>query len=107
MRGESSGYRLEIDDYSSGDAGDSMKDRHGGQMFSTKDRDNDEKSTYNLADEYHGAWWYGDGNDFAESNLNGQYLGPDVYGKNGIMWLTFHNSYTYSMKETKMLIIRA
>ena len=102
MEGESSGYRLEIDDYS-GDAGDSMKDRHDGLKFSTKDRDNDDVSDISKAYEFHGAWWYG---YLTESNLNGQYLGPDVDGENGIMWLTFNNSYTYSMKETKMLIIR-
>lgn len=46
----------ELGDYS-GDAGDSMY-YHRSRKFSTKDRDNDNNSTINCAQEYKGGWWF-------------------------------------------------
>ncbi|CAH1798428.1 unnamed protein product [Owenia fusiformis] len=69
---ETQKYRLTIDGYS-GTAGDAMKRKHNGRMFSTHDRDNDE-ADFNCATSYHGAWWYGHCHD---ANLFGLYVnGP-------------------------------
>ena len=66
---EADGYRLTIGGYS-GDADDSMTEAHGGQMFSTKDKDNDPSMSQNCAEINTGAWWYGPCGD---ANLNGKY----------------------------------
>ena len=98
---EADGYRLTIGGYS-GNAGDSMTTYHDGQMFSTKDRENDSSQYVDLAEFFTGAWWYG---FTADSSLNGQYhFGPDESGGYGIMWVRYGKSSYYSMKETKMLI---
>ena len=98
---EADGYRLTIRGYS-GDAGDSMTEFHDGQMFSTKDRDNEDITFMSLANHFSGAWWYG---STSSSSLNGQYhFGPVVSGGYGIMWVAYGKSPYYSMKETKLLI---
>ena len=61
-------YPITVEEYS-GDAGDAFE-RHSGQKFTSKDRDNDQKSG-NCAVQFSGAWWY---NDCHFSNLNGLYL---------------------------------
>ena len=98
---EADGYRLTIGGYS-GDAGDSMSDHHNGQMFSTKDRDNDVVLMLNSAELFTGAWWY---SLYISSSLNGQYhVGPFVSDGYGLIWTEYNESLGYSMKETKMLI---
>ena len=98
---ESDGYRLTIDGYS-GDAGDSMSYFDNGQMFSTKDRDNDARTDDDLANDFSGAWWYG---VTVFASLNGPYYSePYVPGGFGILWWEYNRLYGYSMKETKMLI---
>ncbi|XP_309412.4 ryncolin-1 [Anopheles gambiae] len=44
---------------------------HKGMKFSTKDRGNDESRSKNCAENFQGAWWYGNCYD---SNLNGVYM---------------------------------
>ena len=51
---ESDGYRLTIAGYS-GSTGDSMIFGHNGQMFSTKDRDNDAQRNFEMAEYFSGA----------------------------------------------------
>ena len=101
---EADGYRLTISGYY-GDAGDSLRYGHNGQLFSTKDVDNDTSDRLKLAEYFTGAWWYGTS---TSSSLNGQYrFGPSVpggHGGYGIMWGQYSGTTLYSMKETKMMI---
>ena len=87
-------YRLEVGSYS-GTAGHSLA-QHNNMAFSTKDRDNDRRSSNNCAVGYTGAWWY---NDCHDSNLNGKYLG-DKRDNRGASWYTFRDS--LSLKSTEM-----
>ena len=92
-------YTITVGGYS-GDAGDSLA-YHNGRKFTTKDRDNDLKGSYNCAVQYSGAWWY---NACHGSNLNGLYLGgPHSSYANGVNWKTFKGFY-YSLKFTEMKI---
>ena len=62
-------YRLQVGSYS-GTARDSLTKHNLNNMaFSTKDRDNDNKSGGHCAQESNGTWWY---NNCQHSNLNGQ-----------------------------------
>ena len=67
---EVDGYRLTISDFA-GYAGDSLTLYHNGEMFSTKDKDNDRKSSGHLADALSTGWWFGSN---LRSSLNGRYL---------------------------------
>ena len=81
-------------------AGDSL-DYHNGRAFTTKDRDNDARSSSNCAVQRHGAWWYG---SCYFSNLNGRYFNEaGRLDYNGISWRHWKNSY-YSMKRVSMKI---
>ena len=90
---EQAQYRLEVGSYS-GTAGDSLA-YHNNMAFSTKDRDNDRRSS-NCAVQFTGAWWY---NSCHRSNLNGKYLG-DKIDDQGAVWGRFKGS--LSLKSTKM-----
>ena len=64
-----------------------MTSMHDGQMFSTKDRDNDEPTERNCAVYYSGAWCF---KDCHNSNRNGQYhfdplimMAIDLFGWTG------------------------
>ncbi|XP_035657937.1 microfibril-associated glycoprotein 4-like isoform X2 [Branchiostoma floridae] len=95
---ESQNYKLHIGTYS-GTAGDSLV-YHDGRPFSTKDRDNDERSA-SCAVGAKGAWWYA---DCHHSNLNGLYrLGAHDGTYDGVSW---HNwkGHHYSLKRTEMKI---
>ena len=92
-------YTLNIAGYT-GTAGGAMISSYNinGMQFSTKDRDNDQKSLPLACSIHHyGAWWY---NDCTESNLNGLYLSGLVSG-GGVYWTTFHN-YRISLKFAQM-----
>ncbi|XP_035780363.1 microfibril-associated glycoprotein 4-like [Anopheles albimanus] len=75
-------YRLKSLGSYSGTAGDSLID-HKDRKFSTKDRDNDERSDYHLATIYEGGWWHNGG----RSNLNGRYKNADRVKSN--FWVSF------------------
>ena len=86
--------------YVSGDAGDSLQP-HNGMKFSTKDRDNDIKSSRSCAQQYQGAWWY---HKCHESNLNGLYLrGTHTSTAVGVNWLHWRG-HNYSLQITEMKI---
>ncbi|XP_059169191.1 ficolin-2-like [Physella acuta] len=78
LSNESLGYKLSISGYN-GDAGDSLI-FHNNHMFSTFDRDNDERD-FSCAVRYIGAWWYA---ACHTSNLNGQW-GNNNFGQ-GLTW---------------------
>ena len=88
-------YRLEVGSYS-GRAGDSLT-IHNNMAFTTKDRDND-RSSYNCAVYYTGAWWY---KDCYQSNLNGQYLG-DKSDYQGAVWHLFRRGLSLKFTEMKL-----
>ncbi|KAK3276414.1 hypothetical protein CYMTET_15510 [Cymbomonas tetramitiformis] len=70
---------------------------HDGQMFSTKDREND-KHPGHCAIMFHGAFWYG---DCHRTNLNGMW-GSTQYGT-GLNWLCltgYHASATFTEMKT-------
>ncbi|XP_066281160.1 ficolin-2-like isoform X2 [Branchiostoma lanceolatum] len=93
-------YKLTVQGYS-GTAGDGMAN-HNNMYFSTKDRDNEQHS-YDCADRYKGAWWYGD-RICHQSNLNGQYhAGAHQSFADGINWQPWLGN-NYSLKRTEMKI---
>ena len=72
---------------------------HNGSKFSTPDQDNDKSSGYSCAHGYHGAWWY---TNCYESNLNGKYMGPNVYDFKAMNWnFAARNE---SLKTSRMMI---
>ena len=92
---EQAQYRLEVSSYS-GTAGDSIA-YHNNMAFSTKDRDNDRRSS-NCAVVSTGAWWY---NSCHYSNLNGKYLG-DKRADQGAGWWHFRDSLSLKFTEMKL-----
>ena len=81
-----------------GTAGDSLI-YHRGAAFSTKDRDNDERTSGNCPLDRQGAWWY---KDCAHANLNGLYLnGKDSL--KGMQWYYWKKS-NESVKRSEMKI---
>jgi hypothetical protein len=94
-------YRMTVESFIKGDAGDSFTD-HSGMQFSTKDQDNDISKDEACANIFKGAWWY---KACHASNLNGLYLRgdhPKVYAQ-GVIWKTFRDYY-YSLKKSEMKI---
>ncbi|XP_005108235.1 tenascin-R-like [Aplysia californica] len=84
--GEAENYRIRVSGYS-GNSSNGLS-YHNDQPFTTKDRDNDAKSSDNCAVEYHGAWWY---KTCHNSNLNGKW-GSQEYGE-GLVWGTTTGQY--------------
>ena len=74
-----------------------MNIKQNGQMFTTKDQDNDIAPT-NCAQDFHGAWWYG---ACHQSNLNGLY-GSTVEAE-GLVWYSWKGT-THSMAYTAIMI---
>ena len=90
-------YTLTVGGYS-GTAGDSL-DYHNGMKFSTRDNDNDDWSSGNCAQTYHGGWWF---NNCITSHLNGPYHhNPVISPGTGIMWYRW-KGWAYSLKFTEM-----
>ncbi len=84
-------------------AGDSLTD-HNDQKFSTFDKDQDVYGN-NCAKEFLGAFWY----KFCHTaNPNGVYLWgeDDTHFGIGVVWSTWKNSFTVSMKSFSMKIKR-
>ncbi|XP_059169192.1 ficolin-1-like [Physella acuta] len=86
LSNESLGYKLSILNYT-GNAGDSLS-FHNNHMFSTFDRDNDDRS-FSCSERYFGAWWYA---ACHRSNLNGQW-GNINFGQ-GLTWSTVTGFYS-------------
>ena len=96
----STDYRLVVSGYS-GTAGDSLR-YHSGSIFTTIDRDNDERSSHNCALFYSsGPWWY-----FScyQVSLNGRYYHVRTSSDSAIRWLSWTG--TYSLRKVSMKIRR-
>jgi len=91
-------FHYKINLFFLGTAGDSLG-YHRGMAFSTKDRDNDNKSGGNCAADYKGAWWY---NGCHHSNLNALYLNGKT-STQGMTWFYWKNAH-YSVKRSEMKI---
>jgi ficolin len=97
---EDSNFRLHVNGFS-GNCDDSLR-IHDGNMFSTKDRDNDVWPD-NCAQRFGGAWWY---EACHHSNLNGLYLsGYYKTYADGINWETCWGHY-YSIRSVVMKVKR-
>ncbi|XP_078329258.1 fibrinogen-like protein A isoform X3 [Crassostrea virginica] len=92
---ELSKYKLTVSRYN-GNIGDNLS-YHNGSMFSTWDQDNDYGS--DCSQYYHGAWWY---HSCYMSNLNGKYMGPDVFNHISMNWMWASDF--ESLKSTRMMI---
>ncbi|KAL9974481.1 hypothetical protein ACROYT_G011517 [Oculina patagonica] len=92
-------YKLILGNYS-GTAGDSLN-YHRGQLFSTRDQDNDNWANNNCASNRHGAWWY---DNCHRSNLNGIYRHNNPSPSSAcVMWYYWKGFYD-SLKRTEMKI---
>ncbi|KAH8321303.1 hypothetical protein KR074_001100 [Drosophila pseudoananassae] len=95
---EEEGYELKLLGHYQGNASDALR-THDKMKFSTFDRDNDEFTHMNCAENHHGAWWY----DFcSRSNLNGKYFKDEVDNVQGIYWEPWYSF--RSLKSVQMLI---
>ena len=101
---ESTNYKLSVGSYDAGStAGDAMA-VHDDQPFSTKDKDNDAKSTLpdNCAETFKGGWWY---LNCHNANLNGKWYAGGTVPSNaqGINWQHWSGD-QYSLKTAIMAI---
>ena len=96
---EADGCRLSIGGFS-GDAGDAITQQGNGQMFSTRDRDNDSYVSGSCAVSYDGAWWY---NYCSSSSLNGPHRPMSTtFVAKDMWWNTIQHS--RPLKATTMMI---
>ena len=77
--GSSTDYTLHVSGFSGSGVEDALA-YHNGYKFTTKDNDNDLRSS-NCAVEYFGAWWY---KSCHQSNLNGHY--GDTSSNKDVRW---------------------
>ncbi|XP_071837732.1 fibrinogen-like protein A [Apostichopus japonicus] len=98
---ESSNYRLtDLGDYLSESTANYDAMAYSRNMsFTTKDRDNDLKSSYNCASQYFGAWWY---NNCFYTHLTGLYFGA-TGSYQSIYWYNLPESY-YNLKYAEMKV---
>lgn len=105
---EQRGYTLQISDYDRRSrecrAGDPMS-YYDGQMFSSRDKDQDNRKSTICSGTFQGynsGWWF---KDCVYTNLNGKYYedGPNHEAPDGIIWRTWLGS-TYSLKTTVIAI---
>ena len=76
-----------------------------GQMFSTKDKDNDPDEVKHCAERHEGAWWF---NKCGQASLNGVYFSrngsEDIRGICWREWLRNETRTFYTLKKTEMKI---
>uniref|UniRef100_K1QI12 Ficolin-2 n=1 Tax=Magallana gigas TaxID=29159 RepID=K1QI12_MAGGI len=101
---ETSKYRISLAGYS-GNVADCLSSPRGINtlMFTTKDQDNDLRSTGNCAVDYKGGWWY---ENCHCTNPNGLYLAGNttLYGE-GITYFHWLTNY-YSLKTIRLMVRR-
>ncbi|XP_072019608.1 uncharacterized protein [Amphiura filiformis] len=96
---ENTNYALMLGAYQ-GTAKDSLS-YHNGKGFTTKDRDND-RHKGSCAQDYKGAWWYG---NCHYSNLNGPYVQGTHNNDIGMTWYAWKKRHV-SLKRAEMKIRR-
>ena len=95
--GPSANYTLHLSGYNGNVGVDLMNFNYpdwkaNGMMFSTFDRDNDITTT-NCADRYHGAWWHA---GCGLAHLNGDFEAPAAY----VRWMpSVFNPLTYKREQ--------
>ncbi|XP_061120037.1 fibrinogen C domain-containing protein 1-B-like [Syngnathus typhle] len=81
MDPDKDGYPLYVSGYS-GNAGDRFT-QHSGEMFTTKDRDQDKWDNGNCATRWDGAWWH----EYCHwTNLNGLYKATGTCNGHNVIW---------------------
>ena len=98
VNGPTTNYTLDVADYrTTSSAGEDLI-YHNGAQFSTKDRDNDQRSSGSVASISQGAWWY---KHWLDSNLNGRYrYGTSDWGT--MWWRSLGEGAVEAMKFTEM-----
>ena len=74
---------------------------HNNAQFTTKDRDNDDRSSSNCAEGWHGAFWYASFG-CAHANLNGEYLRNGAISNRGVFWYNWKGWYSLMRVEMKI-----
>ncbi|KAJ8278663.1 hypothetical protein COCON_G00057290 [Conger conger] len=102
LSGEENNYALNLREDSSGNVENALTSDI---PFSTRDRDNDQKSDMNCAKHLTGGWWF---SNCGQSNLNGRYFSSPPprqrhQRKQGVFWKTWRGRY-YPLKTTIMKI---
>lgn len=108
LSGEENSYALHLQGGSSGDLESALTSDPSGVPFSTRDRDNDQKTDMNCAKHLSGGWWF---SNCGHSNLNGKYFNSPPpkqrhQRKQGVFWKTWRGRY-YPLKTTVMKIAPA
>ncbi|XP_035269665.1 angiopoietin-related protein 4-like [Anguilla anguilla] len=108
LSGEENSYSLHLQGGSSGDLESALTSDPSGVPFSTRDRDNDQKTDMNCAKHLSGGWWF---SNCGHSNLNGKYFNSPPpkqrhQRKQGVFWKTWRGRY-YPLKTTVMKIAPA
>ncbi|KAM8962462.1 microfibril-associated glycoprotein 4-like [Pelodytes ibericus] len=88
LNAEGDGYKLYVDGFSDGGAGDSLS-AHSGHMFSTYNNDQEE-NLQNCAEYWAGGFWY-HSEGCADAALNARYVLPDapLTSQLGFSWITW------------------
>ncbi|XP_056310182.1 microfibril-associated glycoprotein 4 isoform X2 [Danio aesculapii] len=99
---EAEGYKLQVSGFTDGGAGDSLS-AHNDQKFTTLDKDQDPNAE-NCARHFLGGFWYTAGCYY--TNPNGMYLWGEhnTHTAIGVVWSTWKNSFSASMKTFLMKI---
>ncbi|XP_023699285.1 angiopoietin-related protein 4 [Paramormyrops kingsleyae] len=105
LGGEESDYTLHLKDVSSGSLASALASNPSGLPFSTRDRDNDQRTDINCAKHLSGGWWF---SNCGRSNLNGKYFNNPLpkqrhQRKQAVFWKTQRGRY-YPWKTTAMKI---
>ena len=87
ISGSPTDYILHVSGYS-GTVGDSLF-YNNNRKFCTKDNDNDGHSNANLAEIFHGGWWY---HGTQCCNLNGRYNSTGISGISWVSWRPHHHT---------------
>ncbi|KAE8578172.1 hypothetical protein XENTR_v10023375 [Xenopus tropicalis] len=104
LNAEHDGYKLYVDGFTDGGAGDSLS-VHVGQRFSTYDNDqiND---IQNCAEYWGGGFWYYS-NGCADAGLNARYINPNTLKspQHGFSWVTWVE-YPETLRASQMMMRR-